>query len=63
MKDECHNTIIRNKAFLAEQQEQGIIFKTRMMDEMQGEFNGAREEGEYLRKQYNKLLHDNSNYE
>lgn len=34
-----------------------------MIEEMERELEASKDEGEQLRKKYNKLYHDNNNYE
>ena len=42
---------------------EGQIYKQKMLEEMGHEFSLAKDDGEQLRKRYNKLFHENNNYE
>lgn len=41
---------------------EGEIYKGKMLEEMASELEQAKDEGEQLRKRYNKLYHQNNNY-
>ena len=44
---------------LKEENEEGIIYKNKMLEELEQELENEKEYGEKLRKTFNKIRHDN----
>lgn len=61
-EQELKGNIVSYQALMAEEGEEGEIYKGKMLEEMGNDLENAKDEGEQLRKRYNKLYHQNSNY-
>lgn len=54
---------LRYTELMKEEVVEGEIYKAKMLEQMGTELEWAKEEGEQLRKKYNKLFHHNNNCE
>ena len=61
-EQELKGNMVSYQALMAEEGEEGEIYKGKMLEEMGNDLENAKDEGEQLRKRYNKLYHQNSNY-
>ena len=62
-ENELKNNLVSYQELMKEETEEGEIYKGKMLEEMGRELDVSKEDGEQLRKKYNKLYHQNNNYE
>jgi hypothetical protein len=51
--------MVNYEELLKEENEEGIIYKNKMLEELEQELENEKEYGEKLRKTFNKIRHDN----
>lgn len=60
---EFKHNVVTYQELMKEEAVEGEIYKEKMLEEMGRELELSKEDGEQLRKRYNKLFHENNNYE
>ena len=58
IQKEYNESIVNYQELMKEEEEQGVIYKTKMLEELDLQLESEKEYGEKLRKTFNKIKHD-----